>query len=229
MRCQNCGAGLPETAKFCASCGTKVEAQPAGAPAAGSAGAGDTAGPDLPGKMSWSISLPIFKNTVVLKQLALAIGIPFAVVAMILVVASGDGVYALYGLGLIGALLFFTWLFLMVVYRGKYEMDFILDSEGALYRTQTGQAKKNRIVNTLAVVLGLLSGKPVAAGAGMLAQSRQEVLLRWNRITRVGYKPRSRTILLRSGPMDNIALFCSAENYSAVEDFVKIKTGHLES
>ncbi len=229
MHCQNCGAGLPETAKFCASCGTKVEAQPAGVPPVGSGGAGDTAGTDWSGKMSWSISLPIFKNTVVLKQLGLAIGIPLALVAIILIVASGDGVYALYGLGLIAALLFFTWLFLMIVYRGKYEMDFILDDNGALYRTQTGQAKKNRIVNTLAIVLGVLSGKPAAVGAGTLAQSRQEELLLWNRITRVSYKPRSHTILLRSGPMNNIALFCSAENYSAVEDFVKIKTGHLES
>ena len=150
-----------------------------------------------PGKIQWRISIPIFKNTVILKQLGIAIGIPFGLVSLVIGVASGKSVYALYGLGLIAALLFLTWLFIMAVYRGKYEAEFVLDGKCILCRTQAKQAKKNRTINALTVVLGLLSGKPAAAGAGMLAQSRQEVSLRWNRVTRVKYKPKSRTILLR--------------------------------
>lgn len=178
--------------------------------------------------MNWSISVPLFRNTVILKQLGLAVGIPFGALIIVLLILSFSDVGALYGLALVGALLLLSWLFLMMVYRGKYEMDFILDSTGALYRTQTKQAKKNRIINTLAVVFGLLSRNLTTAGAGMLAQSRQQVFMRWQRITRVKYIPRSRTILLRSGLTENIALFCSEDNYSAVEQFVKTKTQHLE-
>ena len=172
-------------------------------------------------KIQWQISVPIFRNTVILKQLGIAVGIPFGLVALVVGFASGKSVYALYGLGLIGALLFFTWLFIMAVYRGRYEAEFVLDDKGALCRTQAKQAKKNRIVNVLTVVLGLHSGKPAAAGAGMLAQSRQEVFLKWTRVTKVKYRPKSRTILLRGGWTESIALFCTAENYEQIKAFVR--------
>ncbi len=180
-------------------------------------------------KMQWQISVPLFRNTVILKQLGLAIGIPFGLVALVIGLLSGKSVYTLYGLGLIAALLFFTWLFIMAVYRGKYEAEFVLDQKGVLCRTQAKQAKKNRVVNALTVVLGLLSGRPAVAGAGMLAQSRQEVFLRWNRVTKVKYKPKSLTILLRGGWMEQIALFCAAENYSQVEHEVMFRTTHLKA
>jgi len=86
-------------------------------------------------KVEWGISVPIFRNAVILKQLGIAIGIPFGLLAVILVLVSGESVYLLYALGLIGALLFFTWLFIMTVYRGKYEAEFMLDDNGAYCRT----------------------------------------------------------------------------------------------
>jgi len=155
------------------------------------------------------------------------VGIPFGLLAVILVLVSGKSVYLLYALGLIGALLFFTWLFIMAVYRGKYEAEFMLDDKGVFCRTQAKQAKKSRIINALTVVLGLFSGKPGVAGAGVLAQSKQEVFLKWNRVRKVTYKTRSHTILLRGGWTDSIALFCTEENYLLIEQAVKIKTKTL--
>lgn len=179
-------------------------------------------------RTEWKISVPIFKNTLILQQLGIAIGIPFGIVALIVSIASGKSVYMLYGLGLIGTLLFLTWLFIMAVYRGNYDAEFVLDSDGALCRTQAKQAKKNWIINILTVFLGLFSGKPALAGAGMLAQSRQEVFLRWNRIKKVAYKPRSRTILLRAGWMESMALLCTEDNYAQVEKLVLDQTQHLK-
>lgn len=169
----------------------------------------------------WEISVPIFKNTVILKQLGLAIGIPFGLVALVIVLASGRSRDTLYALGLMAALLLLTWLFILAVYRGKYEAEFVLDGKGILCRTGARQAKKNRIANTLTVMLGLLCGKPAVAGAGMLAQSRQETFLRWDYIQNVNYKPQSHTILLRGGWTEKIALFCTEENYEQVEAVVR--------
>jgi hypothetical protein len=180
-------------------------------------------------KIQWEISIPIFRNTIILKQLGIAIGIPFGLVAVIIGLTSGKIVYSLYFLGLIAALLFLTWLFIMVVYGGKYEAEFELDNKGVLCRTQAKQAKKNRIINGLTVFLGLFSGKLSAAGAGMAAQSRQEVFLKWSNITKVKYKPKSLTILLRGGLTENIALFCSAEYYSQIEQEVILRTKHLKA
>ena len=176
---------------------------------------------DIQEAVRWEISVPIFKNTVILKQLGLAIGIPFGLVALVIVLVSRRSRDTLYVLGFIAALLILTWLFVMAVYKGKYEAEFVLDRKGVLCRTQAKQARKNRVINILTVILGLLTGKPTAAGAGMLAESRQETFLRWNRITRVKYKSKSHTILLRGGWAENIALFCTEENYETVEAFTR--------
>ena len=150
-------------------------------------------------ELHWEISVPIFRNTVIMKQLGLAIGIPFGLIILVIVLISGGRRDTIYALGLIAALFILSWLFVMAVYQGKYEAEYILNQKGVLCRTQERQAKKNRIINAVTVILGLLSGKPAAAGAGMLAQSRQEVFLRWKRITKVKYKPQSHTILLHGG------------------------------
>jgi hypothetical protein len=177
--------------------------------------------------IQWRASMPIFKNTVILKQLALAIGLPFGLLSMFFVIMSSKSQGALYGLVMIGILLFLTWLFIIIVYQGKYEVEFRLDKQGVLCRTQTGQMKKNRVINLLTVVLGLLSGKPAAAGAGILAQSGQEVFIRWNRIKKVECNPQNRTILLQGGFGENVALFCPEERYLQIERAVREKTRQI--
>ena len=176
----------------------------------------------------WEISVSIFKNTVILNQLGLAIGIPFGLVALIIVIISKGSRDTLYALGLIAALLILTWLLIMVVYRGKYEAEFVLDNKGVLCRTQAKQSKRNRVINTLTVMLGLLTGRPAVAGAGLLAQSRQEVFIRWSRITKVKYKPQGRTIMMRCGWTEQIALFCTQDNYALVERFVLQRIGRTD-
>lgn len=173
--------------------------------------------------MEWKIKVPIFRNPAILKQLGIAVGIPFGLVAVVICVTSGRSIDTLYALGLIGILMLFTWIFVMAVYGGKYEAEFFLDEKGVLCRTQAKQARKNRIINGLTVAVGLLSGKPAVAGAGLLAGARQSVYLRWNRVTKIKYQPNRQTILLRGAWTEHIALFCTKENYDLAEQFVRNK------
>lgn len=175
-------------------------------------------------KVEWLISVPIFRNSLILKQLGLALGIPFGIIILVIIFGSDRNIYTLYALSLIGLLLFLTWLLIMIVYRGKYDVEYLLDDRGAYCRTQKKQAKTSRRINGLTVALGLLSGKPSAAGAGMLAQSRQNQFLKWNSITKVKYKPKQDVIILRGGWTENITLFCSKENYAQVAQVVMMKT-----
>lgn len=177
--------------------------------------------------IQWHASVPIFKNNVILKQLALAIGLPFGLLSMLFVIMSFKSKEALYGLVMIGVLLFLTWFLIIIFYRGKYDVEFRLDEQGVLCRTQDGQMKKSRVINLLTVVLGLLSGKPAAAGAGMLAQARQEVFIRWNRIRKAEYNPGKHTILLWAGFGEHIALFCTEDSYLQIERAVREKTRHI--
>jgi hypothetical protein len=180
-----------------------------------------------PVQLSWQIRVPIFRNNVILKQLGFAIGIPFGLLALFLLIFSFKDRGAMYGLILIVLLMVLTWLFVMIVYGGKYDAEFQVNDKGATCRTQQGQARKNRIINTLTVILGFLSGKPGVAGAGMLAASRQQVSVQWKRVRKVKFKPKTHTILLWGGFAEHIALFCTPENYALVEQTVKQKTEHI--
>ncbi len=256
MYCHHCGSTLTPEARFCPSCGAKTGGEPVKMQTVQTMVPSQPSPPDdkapvispppppphrqsqaglqtpgkpgenPPGGIGWNAAVPIFRGEV-FRQLGLVIGIPFGLLAIFLLVSAGGEPYGFYGAGLITALLFLTWLFIRIVYRGKYDAEFVLDEKGALYRTEAKQAKKNRLINSLTVILGFLSGKPVVAGAGMLAGSRQNVFISWKRLTKVTYKPHSRTILLRAGWAENIGLFCTEENYAPVEKFVRNKTEHL--
>lgn len=184
-----------------------------------------------PGEIQWRISVPLYKNTMIWRQLRLAAGIPFGLVTLVVALSSGKSVYVLYGLGLIAVLLFFIWMFIMAVYQGTYEAEFVLDDKGALCRTPAKRAIKSPVVNTLAAALEFLwrlSGRPAVTGSGLLARPQQTGSLRWDRVTEVKYKPKSRTILLRDGRRENVALFCTADNYAQVEREVMARTIHLK-
>jgi hypothetical protein len=176
-------------------------------------------------KYEWTASVPIFQNSTILGQLAIAIGIPFGLLFIFLFIVSfGENrIYAFYALGVIAALFILTYLLILVLYGGKYDVGFVIDSQGILCYTQSHQAKTNRIVNGLTVVLGLLSSKPAAAGAGMLAGTKQSIFLKWNNIKKVKYSPKQHVIMLRSSLTESIALFCTEENYHTVEEIIKGK------
>jgi len=174
-------------------------------------------------RVEWSIQVPIFRNPIILRQLALAVGIPFGLIFVIML-ASGASIADLrYPAILIGLLFFLTWLFLRIVWGGKYDAEFVVDNKGVRCRTAARQARQNRIINALTVVLGLLSGKPAVAGAGVLAQSRQDVLVKWGSITKTREYRHSNTIMVYGGFAQNIAVFCTPENYQHVREYIASK------
>jgi hypothetical protein len=176
-------------------------------------------------KLEWSIQISIFKNPVILKQLGIAIGIPFGLLLIFISIVSKpeDRIYTWYAIGVILLLFLLTYLFIMLVYKGKYSVSYFLDDQGIRTITQSDMAKKNKIVNGLTIGLGVLAGKPAVAGAGMLANSKQSIHLKWDQIQKVKYKYQQKIILLRGNPMENIGVFCTPENYLHVEAFIKNK------
>jgi hypothetical protein len=175
--------------------------------------------------LEWSIRVPIFKHSVILKQLGIAIGIPFGLLLIVFLLISNpeNRIYSIYAFGIIILLFLLTYIFIQLVYRGKYAVSFILNEEGVQYSTQSDTVKKNRIVNGLVISLGLLSGKPTISGAGLLANSKQSVTIKWKNIKQVRYEPKQKTVMLRSSPLENIAVFCTDENYPIVETYIKGK------
>ena len=174
-------------------------------------------------KIEWSIKVPIFKNPLILKQLGFAIGIPFGVLILVLFLVTKELRYTLYALALILALFLFSYLLILLVYGGKYELGFRIDQEGVASFTEGTQKKKNKILNTLTIMMGVFSKQPTIAGAGFLADARQTVFLKWKRIKKVKYDERSRTILLYGGFGESIGVFCNQDNYEEGKAYLKSK------
>ncbi|MDP2889567.1 MAG: hypothetical protein Q8P34_11490 [Bacteroidota bacterium] len=172
--------------------------------------------PEITEKLEWTIRVPVFRNPIILKQLGIAIGIPFGVLIFFLILTK-----AFYALGLIIVLFLFTYLLIRIVWGGKYDVGFELNRTGIRNYTLKKQSNRNRIINALAFVSGLLSGKPAVAGAGILAQSRQDVLIRWSNIRKVRFYPGNQTVMIKAGFAENIAVFCTPSNYSEVEAFIR--------
>lgn len=178
------------------------------------------------GKIQWEINVPIW-NRLILNDIGIALGIPLGIVVIIVVVFTGGKISgnAVYALGFIGAFLLIASVCVLFFFRGGYQAGFILESKGLQYFTRKRQAKRNLIINGLLVIIALFSGKPAVAGAGILAQSRQSMSIRWNKIKKVKTYPKSKSIIVRGGFAEKIALFCTDENYAAVEKFIKSKIG----
>jgi len=171
---------------------------------------------ELPEKIEWTISVPILRNSVILKQLGFAIGIPFGILFLFMIYFK-----AYYGLMLVAALFLLSYVFIRIVWGGKYEVGFVLSKAGIRCYTLEKQARTNRIINTITVLGGFLSGKFAAAGAGILAQSRQDVLVKWKNIKKVKYLPKKNTVMIKGGFAENIAVFCTKENYTDAVSFIQ--------
>jgi hypothetical protein len=175
-------------------------------------------------QISWENQVSIFKNPFILKGLALSMGIPFGILILVIIFLSGGNIMATdtkYALLMIAILFVFTFIFIMIIYKGKYAPGFIINNEGIINYTQRSQGKKNRIINTLTIFLGIFSKNFSAAGAGVLAQSRQTEKIKWKEIKEVKYYPTRHTILVYGGFTQKIAIFCTKDNYSLIEKTMK--------
>ena len=170
--------------------------------------------------LRWRSSVPILGTPIIVRQLALAIGLPFGIVILVLLVASGGDRYAWYGLGLVALLLAVTWLAVRILYGGRYDAEFLLDAEGALASLDTTSRKRSRAVSGLAVAAGAAAGRPTVAGAGLLAAGNQAQYLTWPEVRRVDQDRRHRTIVLRGPLVAHVALFCTTENFDDVLAYV---------
>ena len=174
-------------------------------------------------KISWQISVPIFKNILILKQMLIAIGIPFGAVILFLLFNAirSDSKDSYYGIGLIVLLFLSGFLLLMVAFGGQYAVTFDMDEKGITCKSQDRYKKKSKMIGFLTVILSIFSKNPTAAGAGLLSQTRHTARIKWADINKVKYYPKYRTILVKENALNTLGIFCTKENYPVVESYIK--------
>lgn len=167
---------------------------------------------------NWSIRIPLLKNRVIRNQLSLAIGIPFGILCIVLL-----AVQAYSGLAMVGGTLVLGFLLVMLIFRGTYDVQYALDQKGIICETQSKQKKRVQRMATATAAMGVLAGNPTTAAAGMMAGARTKEQLAWKRIRKVKYLDSQRTIMLRAGFGESIAVFCTEENFKQVSAFIRQK------
>lgn len=174
---------------------------------------------------SWAASVTLLRSAVVIRQVftALAVGVGIVWLLMIaLTGADGDldaaGFWALTRVFLIilGGLLVLTLLVMAIFYR-RYEYRFTLDEQGVSASTVGQTRRKNAFVNALLV----LSGRPSAMGAGVLAGSRQDQHVSWKELDGFRVAARHPSIALTRGRRTIMLIQCTEENCQAVSRFVR--------
>ena len=166
-------------------------------------------------EISWEIKVPIFRNRIILRQLGLAVGIPFGLLTVILIAVGG-----LAGLAVVGALLILSLIIIYLVFRGTYDVCYTVSKKGILCENKPDQARRVKKMSALTVLLAIFSRNPTAAGIGVSAGSKTREFYAWRKIRRVRYLDSQKCIMIHGGFAENTAVFCTEENYTVVKDFI---------
>ncbi len=173
------------------------------------------------GSLTWEASLSMAGSSVLIRQLALVLGLGALVVFGLLTglrAADGDltlarvGSYALIALGIFVGLMLLSTMVILLFYGNRYQQRYILTEEGVQAVATGGTRKRNQIVNLLLV----LSGRPSAMGAGLLAHSRQSETVRWSKVDSYIANQLTKQITLRKGRRAVMLIQCTPENYEMV-------------
>jgi hypothetical protein len=176
-----------------------------------------------PAVIAWKKKIPLLTNLFMLKDLALVFGIVgTGMLAFMLLISEGKDVGQMLGvwalcMGIIVVLLVIACL---VVLLNRMNLEFKVDHKGILM----SMGKRERKLNTLTTVVGLLAGSAQAAGAGLLAKSREDFFVAWRDVRKVTVYRKKKVIALNVGLLTPLRVYCTDENFAAVEQAIMKNT-----
>jgi hypothetical protein len=170
--------------------------------------------------IEWEIAVPLFGNRAVMGdwvKLCVATAIVTGGLLAFLFAVQGEWDAVLSVMVAIGALslgLFVFGILVMAVFFGGHmHFKFTLDDEQVRCDMIDRRAKT---ANRLALVVGVLAGKPGAAGSGALAMSRESEAVAFSGGFTARFNPNSRQIDLRNGWRRIMVVYATPENYALV-------------
>jgi hypothetical protein len=166
--------------------------------------------------ISWHSEVSIFNDNTILKQLGIAIGIPFGVLLIFLV-----AIQAWYGVLLVAATLFLGFIFVLLVYGGKYSVDYVVDDRGIRMESDEDHKNKAKTIGILTFLAGIFSKSPTVSGAGLLSTFNDDKSMAWEEIKDIQYNNSKNLIVVKGSPGDKLYLFCPPELYGTIRDALK--------
>ncbi len=183
------------------------------------------------GKYRWTYPLDMLKNPsilfVLLKIFGILLSIPL-LIALISAAANNDWQKIWGGfikIWLIVMVVFFVIIlisYLIVVWMngGKYVVNFTMDEKRLIHEQVPVQYERARKVGILAALVGIFAKRPVAAGAGALAASRNTSVSVFDKVRRV--KPRRGQNLIKvNQSLERNQVYVPDEDFDFVLDFIR--------
>lgn len=183
------------------------------------------------GKYRWTYPLDMLKNPsilfVLLKIFGILLSIPL-LIALISAAANNDWQKIWDGfikIWLIVMVVFFVIIlisYLIVVWMngGKYVVNFTMDEKRLIHEQVPVQYDRARKVGILAAIVGIFAKRPVAAGAGALAASRNTSVSVFDKVRRV--KPRRGQNLIKvNQSLERNQVYVPDEDFDFVLDFIR--------
>ena len=183
------------------------------------------------GKYRWTYPLDMLKNPsilfVLLKIFGILLSIPL-LIALFSAAANNDWQKIWDGfikIWLIVMVVFFVIIlisYLIVVWMngGKYVVNFTMDEKRLIHEQVPVQYERARKVGILAAIVGIFAKRPVAAGAGALAASRNTSVSVFDKVRRV--KPRRGQNLIKvNQSLERNQVYVPDEDFDFVLDFIR--------
>ncbi len=181
----------------------------------------------------WEISIPLASNPFMLKMMLkvclLSGGVMGALLTFLFAVQREfDAILPMLMMtAATSAFLFLLFLFVMLVILGnRMLLRFTVNDEGVLCETLSRTASA---ANRLAVLIGILAGKPGVAGAGMIGLSQEAVSAEWKSIFAFDCHGHRQVIILRNRWRQVMILYCTGDNFSDIAEFVSRKTSQFQT
>lgn len=176
-------------------------------------------------ELSWEADVPLVTNPLVLRQV-------FIVFLLVPFIACGVLVLPLWREGSLDSLpMLLTMMFAvsgglmvtgllgsLVLLGNRSRMSFRLTSKGSTAETIDRRVKR---IGWITMVLGVLTGKPGAAGAGLLTLSHARQSMAWRAVQKVRVNNRRRMVELSNGWRTIMVLYCTPDNHDSVVRMVK--------
>lgn len=222
MFCRRCGSKLKAGSAFCTECGGSLADDGASvatvAPSAAAPGA--TAPGATPDLIRWRVEVALLTNRFIVRDVLLGAlattVISGTLIGGIFAWSGGwDGVRAgLIFAGIMGAfILLMSVLTLGVIFGNKWPLEFVLTADGVI---MNNVSEKAHAIHRLSWILAIVTGRPLMAGPGLLAQSREVVGIPWDEVRTVKHHAALGVIAITGGFLDNIRLYCTSANYADV-------------
>lgn len=250
--CPNCGAQLPDDAQFCGTCGTSIApAQPAAPqqpqgwqqPSAGYAQPQPQYAAPAPdyaqeadgtvrlcqdGKYRWVYELNMFKSGAILGTVLKIIGGVIIGIWLLMGILSGFEDFGemskimLFVLAGALALTLLAYGIVALMNGGKYCVLFTMDDTGLMHTQLPRQFKKAQVVSWIAALAGAAAGIHGAAGAGILAATRNSLVTNFSKVN--GIKPDPAHNLIKvNAPLSKNQVYVDSAQFQFVLDYISAR------